>query len=166
MPRALAVPQVRDRMHAQWGRWRNSKFGFSCRPHWISRAGVVCREQACDQWSGQECRPGIFEIANSHKFDLPWGIETRMLDSLVAQVSKGPSGTYEMMDPLHPIGLIGDPEEVAELIVWLCSSRALARMSPSMAVISLNNTRSDAHSIEFSNGSPRRASFYLRCLAR
>jgi NAD(P)-dependent dehydrogenase (short-subunit alcohol dehydrogenase family) len=29
-----------------------------------------------------------------------------------------------MMDPLHPIGRIGTPDEVAELIVWLCSNRA------------------------------------------
>jgi NAD(P)-dependent dehydrogenase (short-subunit alcohol dehydrogenase family) len=28
-----------------------------------------------------------------------------------------------MMDPLHPMGRIGSPEEVAELIVWLCSDR-------------------------------------------
>ena len=27
-------------------------------------------------------------------------------------------------DPLHPIGRIGTPDEVAELIVWLCSNRA------------------------------------------
>ena len=54
----------------------------------------------------------------------PGGIETRMLDSLVAQSSNGQAGTHEMIDPLHPIGRIGTPEEVAELIVWLCSARA------------------------------------------
>jgi len=54
----------------------------------------------------------------------PGGIETRMLDSLVHQSSAGRLGTHEMMDPLHPIGRIGKPIEVAELIVWLCSSRA------------------------------------------
>jgi NAD(P)-dependent dehydrogenase (short-subunit alcohol dehydrogenase family) len=54
----------------------------------------------------------------------PGGIETRMLDSLVAQSSAGQVGTHEMMDPLHPIGRIGKPSEVAELIVWLCSPRA------------------------------------------
>ena len=51
----------------------------------------------------------------------PGGIETRMLDSLAAQASGGRVGTREMMDPLHPIGRIGTPNEVAELIVWLCS---------------------------------------------
>ena len=54
----------------------------------------------------------------------PGGIETRMLDSLVSQASGGRVGTREMMEPLHPIGRIGTPNEVAELIVWLCSPRA------------------------------------------
>ena len=54
----------------------------------------------------------------------PGGIETRMFNSLVAQSSGGQVGTHEMMDPLHPIGRIGTPTEVAELIVWLCSPRA------------------------------------------
>lgn len=54
----------------------------------------------------------------------PGGIETRMLDSLADQASGGAQSTHEMMDPLHPIGRIGRPQEVAELIVWLCSPRA------------------------------------------
>ncbi|MEX0957181.1 MAG: SDR family oxidoreductase [Rhizobiaceae bacterium] len=54
----------------------------------------------------------------------PGGIDTRMLDSLAEQSTGGTQSTHEMMDPLHPIGRIGKPEEVAELIVWLCSPRA------------------------------------------
>lgn len=54
----------------------------------------------------------------------PGGIETRMLDSLAEQSSGGAVSTHAMMDPLHPIGRIGRPVEVAELIVWLCSDRA------------------------------------------
>jgi NAD(P)-dependent dehydrogenase (short-subunit alcohol dehydrogenase family) len=54
----------------------------------------------------------------------PGGIDTRMLDSLADQASGGTQSTHDMMDPLHPIGRIGAAEEVAELIVWLCSPRA------------------------------------------
>ena len=54
----------------------------------------------------------------------PGGIDTRMLDSLVEQTSGGSMETSEMMAPLHPIGRIGTAEEVANLIVWLCSDQA------------------------------------------
>lgn len=54
----------------------------------------------------------------------PGGIDTRMLDSLAQQATDGKQSTSELMDPLHPIGRIGTPLEVAELIVWLCSPRA------------------------------------------
>jgi NAD(P)-dependent dehydrogenase (short-subunit alcohol dehydrogenase family) len=54
----------------------------------------------------------------------PGGIDTRMLDSLADQATAGAQTSQEMMNPLHPIGRIGKPEEVAELIVWLCSSKA------------------------------------------
>jgi NAD(P)-dependent dehydrogenase (short-subunit alcohol dehydrogenase family) len=54
----------------------------------------------------------------------PGGIDTRMLDSLAEQATAGKQTSGEMMDPLHPIGRIGTPQEVAELIVWLCSPRA------------------------------------------
>lgn len=54
----------------------------------------------------------------------PGGIDTRMLDSLADQATGGSQTAHEMMDPLHPIGRIGTPEEIAELIAWLCSPRA------------------------------------------
>jgi len=54
----------------------------------------------------------------------PGGIDTRMLDSLADQATGGAQSSAEMMDPMHPIGRIGTPQEVAELIVWLCSPRA------------------------------------------
>ena len=54
----------------------------------------------------------------------PAGIETRMLDSLADQSTGGTRSAHEMMDPLHPIGRIGRSEEVAQMIVWLCSDRA------------------------------------------
>jgi NAD(P)-dependent dehydrogenase (short-subunit alcohol dehydrogenase family) len=54
----------------------------------------------------------------------PGGVQTRMLDS-VAEQSTGRSGqTRNMFNPLHPIGRIGEPVEVAQLLVWLCSSKA------------------------------------------
>lgn len=54
----------------------------------------------------------------------PGGIDTRMLDSLAEQATGGVQTSQEMMAPLHPIGRIGTADEVAELIVFLCSDRA------------------------------------------
>jgi len=54
----------------------------------------------------------------------PGGIDTRMLDSLAEQASAGAQSSTQMMDPLHPLGRIGTPQEVANLIVWLCSPLA------------------------------------------
>ncbi len=54
----------------------------------------------------------------------PGGIDTRMLDSLARQATGGAQTSEQMMNPLHPLGRIGEPDEVAELIVWLCSSKA------------------------------------------
>ena len=52
----------------------------------------------------------------------PGGIETRMLDSLAGQLGSDDAG--ELLAPMHPIGRIGQPVEVAELMLWLCSDRA------------------------------------------
>lgn len=54
----------------------------------------------------------------------PGGIDTRMLDSLAEQATDGTQTSHEMMAGLHPMGRIGRPEEVANLIVWLCSDQA------------------------------------------
>lgn len=54
----------------------------------------------------------------------PGGIDTRMLDSLADQATAGAQNSKQMMDPLHPLGRIGTPQEVANLIVWLSSPEA------------------------------------------
>ena len=54
----------------------------------------------------------------------PGGVDTRMLDSLAEQATQGAQTSTQMMAPLHPMGRIGTPQEIAELIVWLCSPRA------------------------------------------
>ncbi|WP_339763672.1 glucose 1-dehydrogenase [uncultured Hoeflea sp.] len=54
----------------------------------------------------------------------PGGIDTRMLDSLADQATSGSQTSAQMMDPLHPLGRIGTPVEVANLIVWLSSPEA------------------------------------------
>lgn len=54
----------------------------------------------------------------------PGVIETRMLDSLAERSGSAKNETLAMMDSLHPIGRIGQPQEVANLVVWLCSEKA------------------------------------------
>lgn len=54
----------------------------------------------------------------------PGGVDTRMLDSLADQATEGAQSSREMMAPLHPMGRIGTPDEIADLIVWLCSSQS------------------------------------------
>ena len=49
----------------------------------------------------------------------PGGIDTDMVQSFLSE-----EFTEEMLDGMHPIGRIGQPEEVAELMVWLCSDRS------------------------------------------
>lgn len=53
----------------------------------------------------------------------PGGVDTPMLDAAAAAMSGGAKTSHEVMDAAHPIGRIGTPEEVAELILWLCSDR-------------------------------------------
>lgn len=49
----------------------------------------------------------------------PGGVETDMIQSFLSE-----EFTEEMLNGMHPIGRIGQPKEIAELMVWLCSDRA------------------------------------------
>jgi NAD(P)-dependent dehydrogenase (short-subunit alcohol dehydrogenase family) len=49
----------------------------------------------------------------------PGFIRTPMISELEQD-----KAAYEMLVALHPIGRLGEPEEVAHLVVWLCSDQA------------------------------------------
>lgn len=50
----------------------------------------------------------------------PGATKTRLLDGL----SGGDSETLKYMESLHPIGRLAAPEEIADVVVWLCSDDA------------------------------------------
>lgn len=60
----------------------------------------------------------------------PGATETSLLDSLAG----GDSATLEYMKSLHPIGRLGKPEEIANMVVWLCSDEASFVLGQAIAV--------------------------------
>jgi NAD(P)-dependent dehydrogenase (short-subunit alcohol dehydrogenase family) len=50
----------------------------------------------------------------------PAVIDTEMVDRLAA----GLNMKKDELTPLHPIGRLGQVEEVAEAVLWLCSARS------------------------------------------
>ena len=52
----------------------------------------------------------------------PGCIQTDMIDALASAL--GDASAADALSPLHPIGRLGTPEEVAETVLWLCSDRA------------------------------------------
>lgn len=42
---------------------------------------------------------------------------------MISDLEEDPE-TYQQLVSMHPIGRLGEPEEVAELIIWLCSDKA------------------------------------------
>ena len=53
----------------------------------------------------------------------PGSVDTPMLQSTIAAAAD-PTGLTEELNELHPLGRIGRPEEIAEVISFLCSNRA------------------------------------------
>ena len=52
----------------------------------------------------------------------PGAIKTRMIDEIGKQM--GVDDPAAAFDPLHPLGRMGKPEEIAELVTFLCSDAA------------------------------------------
>ncbi len=50
----------------------------------------------------------------------PGAVKTPLLDNFTG----GDSATVEYMKSLHPIGRLGKPHEIADVVVWLCSDEA------------------------------------------
>jgi NAD(P)-dependent dehydrogenase (short-subunit alcohol dehydrogenase family) len=54
----------------------------------------------------------------------PGFIRTPMVESFVELASRDNPHITEQVTALHPLGRLGTPEEVAEVVVWLCSDAA------------------------------------------
>lgn len=54
----------------------------------------------------------------------PGFIRTPMVERFVEQASRENPRLIEQVTALHPLGRLGTPEEVAEVVVWLCSDAA------------------------------------------
>jgi NAD(P)-dependent dehydrogenase (short-subunit alcohol dehydrogenase family) len=86
--------------------------GFATAPAYVSsKHGVVgLTEFAAIEYGQQGIRVNAVG---------PGFIRTPMISALEEDKQ-----TYEQLVSLHPIGRLGEPEEVANLVVWLCSDKA------------------------------------------
>lgn len=64
----------------------------------------------------------------------PGFIRTPSADRLIGHLRRDNPQIDEQIDELHPLGRIGAPEEVARVVVWLCSSSASFVTGHAMAV--------------------------------
>lgn len=88
------------------------RVGFATAPAYVSaKHGVVGLTETAAIEYGQH---GIRVNAVGPGF-----IHTPMISDLEEDEE-----TYNMLKSLHPIGRLGRPEEVAELVIWLCSNKA------------------------------------------
>lgn len=60
----------------------------------------------------------------------PGAIDTPMLTDLVAKRPELEAGLLA----LHPLGRIGDPDEIAQAVMWLCSDAASFVTGQALAV--------------------------------
>ena len=60
----------------------------------------------------------------------PGATETSLLDGLAT----GDSATIEYIKSLHPIGRLAKPEEIADVVVWLCSNEASFVLGQEIAI--------------------------------
>ena len=61
----------------------------------------------------------------------PGAIETPMFDRFSGALG---AGAHDQIASLHPVGRTGQPEEIAEAVVWLCSEKASFVTGQSLAV--------------------------------
>jgi NAD(P)-dependent dehydrogenase (short-subunit alcohol dehydrogenase family) len=88
------------------------RVGFATAPAYVSaKHGVVGLTETAALDYGQH---GIRVNAVGPGF-----IHTPMISELEEN-----KDTYQMLKAMHPIGRLGKPEEVAELVIWLCSEKA------------------------------------------
>ncbi|MEJ2706729.1 MAG: SDR family oxidoreductase [Anaerolineales bacterium] len=88
------------------------RVGFATAPAYVSaKHGVVGLTETAALDYGQH---GIRVNAVGPGF-----IHTPMISELEEN-----KDTYQMLKSMHPIGRLGRPEEVAELVIWLCSEKA------------------------------------------
>jgi len=102
--------------------------GFGCIVNTSSIAGLVGMPGACSYVAAKHGVIGItktaaLEYAKSNirvNAVCPGYIETPMMD----RISKGDEKLRERVIRRHPIGRLGTPEEIAEVVIWLCSDES------------------------------------------
>ena len=64
----------------------------------------------------------------------PGSIKSEMLDRFAGDTQEQRQKTMEYLKSLHPIGRIGEPNEIAGAVLWLCSEEASFMLGQSITV--------------------------------